>query len=153
MKFYSQHLYFYRIHSPILSSINYSTGLPKYLISWNCKSPLPRLLKFFKFQDLGFSVHHICSRSKLQAAAPNKLLAKFAITISSTNVFGINMDRLYVRGVYHHPSGTKKIRNFLVTPTPSTFSKVLPDKWEAHCRTNGRRTAVQMGGDCWVSLY
>ena len=33
-----------------------------------------------------------------------------------------------------------------VTPTPSTFSKVLPYKSEAYCRTNRRRTAVQMGG-------
>ena len=40
----------------------------------------------------------------------------------------------------------QRVRNFLVTPTPSTFSKVLPYKWEAYCRTNGRRTAVQMGG-------
>ena len=33
-----------------------------------------------------------------------------------------------------------------MTPTPNTFSKVLPYKWEAYGRTNGRRTAVQMGG-------
>ena len=33
-----------------------------------------------------------------------------------------------------------------MTPTPNTFSKVLPYKWEAYCRTNRRRTAVQMGG-------
>ena len=47
-----------------------------------------------------------------------------------------------------------------MTPTPSISSKVLPYKWEAYCRTNGRRTAVQMGGVlqykwevyCWVSL-
>ena len=38
------------------------------------------------------------------------------------------------------------IRKVLVTPTPSTFLKVLPYKWGAYCRTNGRRTAVQMGG-------
>ena len=31
-------------------------------------------------------------------------------------------------------------------PTPSTFSKVLRAQWEEHCRTNGRHTAVQMGG-------
>ena len=31
-------------------------------------------------------------------------------------------------------------------PTPSAFSKVLLYKWEAYCCTNGRRTAVQMGG-------
>ena len=31
-------------------------------------------------------------------------------------------------------------------PTPSTFSKVLPYKWEAYCHTNGRRIAVQMRG-------
>ena len=31
-------------------------------------------------------------------------------------------------------------------PTPSIFPKVLPYKWGAYCRTNGRRTAVQMGG-------
>ena len=37
-------------------------------------------------------------------------------------------------------------RNVPVTPTPSTFSKVLPYRWEAYCRTNGRCTAVQMGG-------
>ena len=39
-----------------------------------------------------------------------------------------------------------QIRNFPVTPTPSTFSKVLPYKWEAYCRTNGSRAAVQIGG-------
>ena len=33
------------------------------------------------------------------------------------------------------------IRNVLVTPTPSIFPKVLPYKWGAYCRTNGRRTA------------
>ena len=43
-------------------------------------------------------------------------------------------------------SGMTSIRNFLVTPTPRTFSKVLPYKWEAYCRTNRRHTAVQMGG-------
>ena len=37
-------------------------------------------------------------------------------------------------------------RNVPVTPTPSIFPKVLPYKWGAYCRTNGRRTAVQMGG-------
>ena len=31
-------------------------------------------------------------------------------------------------------------RNFLVTPTPSTFSKVLLYKWEAYCSPNGRCT-------------
>ena len=31
-------------------------------------------------------------------------------------------------------------------PTPKTFSKVLPYKWEAYCSTNGRHTAVQLGG-------
>ena len=31
-------------------------------------------------------------------------------------------------------------------PNPQYFSKVLPYKWGACCRTNGRRTAVQMGG-------
>ena len=38
------------------------------------------------------------------------------------------------------------LRNVLVTPTPSIFPKVLPYKWGAYRRTNGRRTAVQMGG-------
>ena len=48
-----------------------------------------------------------------------------------------------------------------MTPTPSTFSQVLPYKWEAYCRTNGgctvgetlsprlgsqEGTAIQMGG-------
>ena len=37
-------------------------------------------------------------------------------------------------------------RNLPVTPTPSTFSKVLPYKWEMYCHTDGRRTVVQMGG-------
>ena len=31
-------------------------------------------------------------------------------------------------------------------PNPQYFTKVLPYKWGAYCRTNGRRTAVQMGG-------
>ena len=30
------------------------------------------------------------------------------------------------------------LMNFPVTPTPSTFSKVLPYKWEVYCSTNGR---------------
>ena len=34
----------------------------------------------------------------------------------------------------------EKIGNFPVTPTPSTFSKVLPYTWEAYCSTNGRCT-------------
>ena len=38
------------------------------------------------------------------------------------------------------------IRNVPVTPTPSIFPKLLPYKWGAYCRRNGRRTAVQMGG-------
>ena len=38
------------------------------------------------------------------------------------------------------------LRNVPVTPTPSIFPKVLPYKWGAYCRTNGRRTAVQIGG-------
>ena len=38
------------------------------------------------------------------------------------------------------------VRNVPVTPTPSIFPKVLPYKWGAYCRTNGGRTAVQMGG-------
>ena len=47
-----------------------------------------------------------------------------------------------------------------MTPTPSTFSKVLPYKREAYCRTNGRRSlfsrlrsreapAIQMGGGAY----
>ena len=36
--------------------------------------------------------------------------------------------------------------NVPVTPTPSIFPKALPYKWGTYCRTNGRRTAVQMGG-------
>ena len=33
------------------------------------------------------------------------------------------------------------------TPNPSgIFSKVLPVQWEAYCGTNGRRTAVKIGG-------
>ena len=39
-----------------------------------------------------------------------------------------------------------------MTPTPSTFSKVLPYKWEAYCRANGTRTEVQMGGVLLASL-
>ena len=42
--------------------------------------------------------------------------------------------------------GRTFFRNVPVTPTPSIFPKVLPHKWGAYCRTNGRRTAVQMGG-------
>ena len=38
------------------------------------------------------------------------------------------------------------VRNVPVTPTPSIFPKVLPYKWGGYCRTNGRRTAVAMGG-------
>ena len=61
------------------------------------------------------------------------------------------------------PHAHSLFRNFPVTPTPNTFSKVLPYKyflkstavqmggvlqykWEVYCRTNGRCTAVQMGG-------
>ena len=40
----------------------------------------------------------------------------------------------------------ERFRNIPVTPTPSIFPEVLPYTWEAYCRTNGRRTAVQMGG-------
>ena len=41
---------------------------------------------------------------------------------------------------------TMYLRNFPATPAPNTFSKALLYKWEAYCRTNGRRTAKQMGG-------
>ena len=41
--------------------------------------------------------------------------------------------------------GGAMVRNVPVTPTPSIFPKVLPYKWGAYCRTNGGRTAVQMG--------
>ena len=67
--------------------------LPKWLINGNCKSPLPCLLKFFKFQNLGVSVHHICSGSELQVAAPESIIS---INCNNTNVFGIKMDGLYV---------------------------------------------------------
>ena len=36
--------------------------------------------------------------------------------------------------------GDPQIRNVPVTPTLSIFAKVLPHKWGAYCRTNGRRT-------------
>ena len=38
-----------------------------------------------------------------------------------------------------------------MTPTPSTFSKVLPYKWEAYCCTNGRRYC-STNGRCIVGL-
>ena len=36
--------------------------------------------------------------------------------------------------------------NIPVTTTTKSFSKVLRYKWGAYCKTNGRRTAIQMGG-------
>ena len=36
--------------------------------------------------------------------------------------------------------------NIPVTTTTKIFPKVLRYKWEAYCNTNGRRTAIQMGG-------
>ena len=36
--------------------------------------------------------------------------------------------------------------NIPVTTTAKIFSKVLRYKWKEHCNTNGRRTAIQMGG-------
>ena len=36
--------------------------------------------------------------------------------------------------------------NTPVTTTTTIFRKVLRHKWEAYCNTNGRRTAIQMGG-------
>ena len=36
--------------------------------------------------------------------------------------------------------------NIPVTTTTKIFPKVLRYKWEAYCDTNGRRTAIQMGG-------
>ena len=33
-----------------------------------------------------------------------------------------------------------------MTTTTKIFSKVLRYKWEAYCDTNGRRTAIEMGG-------
>ena len=38
------------------------------------------------------------------------------------------------------------VENIPVTTTTKIFSKVLRYKWEASCNTNGRRTAIQMGG-------
>ena len=43
----------------------------------NCKSPLPCLLKLFKFHVVGVSVHHACSSSKLQVAAPKSIMIKY----------------------------------------------------------------------------
>ena len=42
--------------------------------------------------------------------------------------------------------------NFPVTPTPNTFSKVLPYKWEAYCRTNGSVLQYKWEVYCWVCL-
>ena len=36
--------------------------------------------------------------------------------------------------------------NIPVTTTTKIFPKVSRYKWEAYCNTNGRRTAIQMGG-------
>ena len=36
--------------------------------------------------------------------------------------------------------------NIPVTTTTKIFPEVLRYKWEAYCNTNGRRTAIQMGG-------
>ena len=36
--------------------------------------------------------------------------------------------------------------NIPVTTSTKIFPKVLRYKWEAYCNTNGRRTAIQMGG-------
>ena len=36
--------------------------------------------------------------------------------------------------------------NIPVTTTTKIFPKLLRYKWEAYCNTNGRRTAIQMGG-------
>ena len=41
-------------------------------------------------------------------------------------------------------SGISKLGN--MTTTTKIFPKVLRYKWEAYCNTNGRRTAIQMGG-------
>ena len=61
-----------------------------------------------------------------------------------------------VAGVTHHTEKKRndlsKIRNVPVTPTPSIFSKVLPYKWGAYCRTNGGRIAYKWGAYCRVSL-
>ena len=44
------------------------------------------------------------------------------------------------------PAVSALITDSLVTPTPNTFSKVLPYKWEAYFQTYRRCTAVEMGG-------
>ena len=49
-----------------------------------------------------------------------------------------------LRDTPHASKKRYKFRNFPGTPNPSTFSKVLPYKWEAYFCTNGRRAAVQM---------
>ena len=36
--------------------------------------------------------------------------------------------------------------NIPVTTTTKIFPKVMRYEWEAYCDTNGRRTAIQMGG-------
>ena len=38
------------------------------------------------------------------------------------------------------------VGNIPVTTTTKIFPKVLRYKWEPYCNTNGRRTAIQMGG-------
>ena len=43
-------------------------------------------------------------------------------------------------------NGCAYLGNIPVTTTTKIFPKALRYKWEAYCNTNGRRTAMQMGG-------
>ena len=46
----------------------------------------------------------------------------------------------------HVPFCAPQMGNIPVTTTTPIFPRALRYKWEAYCNTNGRRTAIQMGG-------
>ena len=129
------------------------------LLSWRI-SPFPRIL----VSEIPFRIRKTFSDNVLGAVFG--LRQKFLVRNSGVRVW----DHLCILIVWssetqvgeaqskkaHLPLGSRGldatvvfwrfIKNCPVTPTPSTFSKILPYKWKANCCTNGRRTAVQMGG-------
>ena len=95
-------------------------------------------------------------RFLLRSPSRHPLLA-FAEKIGPSGDTGVDEESHGSAAAFSHPSQPPRSRttrfgpsptmgNIPVTATTKTFPKALRYKWESYCNTNGRRTAIQMGG-------
>ena len=75
--------------------------------------------------------------------AANETLVIRIAAITLTTDSAINLDATFLLTVGRF---LLTVGNIPVTTTTKIFPKVSRYKWEAYCNTNGRRTAIQMGG-------